>query len=319
MRCTPAVGALLVCLLGAVAAADYQAGIPEQSAAVVKIGGCTGVCVSPAGLILSAEHCGSQLTADFESHGRHQLEVVYDPPRNNRDEAVMYHVVGGTEGFPWVAIAGRRPRVGDEVWSIGWPSEGRSSKQWEMHRGRITAVGAEGSWGMRTADGIRCDFAIFGGNSGGPLFNTEGQLIGLASTSDRSSASTWIGPESIAQAISNCPQGQCPPPGSNGGIRIGPPIDIDFGGEEAIPDVPDVPGPEVPDVPGDVPRFHAPAPPQELVPAPAPQTEPAATKTDLIYAIVAVLGSYFGVPWLPRVAQILLGVFGAQIVRKTKE
>lgn len=276
-------------------AAAEPTSVPPEAAAVVQIdNGCTGVCVHPDGIILSADHCGSARSVTFENEGRFSLDTLYDPPQDGVDQALMFKCQHGAN-LPYVEIAEQAPRPGDEVYSIGYPSEERAGRKWSMFRGRITHTHyTHGT--PPAADGIRVDFPVWGGNSGGPLFNASGELVGLCSTSDRNSVSTWVGPEDIRATLSYA-----------GGVRIGPPLEIEFGENEPIPDPPIEYGP-------------TPLPPAPF-PTPQPVERPAVAidTRSLIMIVASTAASVLGLPWLPRAAQLLLGLFGMRLSRKQQE
>lgn len=314
--------AALFAALVLTAAIDGPAQVPAQSAAVCRLStGCTGVNVHPSGIILTAEHCGApqNATATFEGGlGTVNLDLIYDPVKDGVDNAALFAVRGTRNDLPCVAIAECTPQVGDDVYAIGFPREGRDGPKWTMSRGTITHTNYPQVGAIVAADGVRTDFPIWGGNSGGPLFNADGDLIALASLSDRNSHSVWIGPKSISAALTQCPDGRCPP---QGGIRLGPPLQIDFPQRTPEPRAPEPPldpkaGPI--DDAYDLYKFFAPedAPP----PPDAPRDAPAAAVSvqDVILIAATVAGTMFGLPWLPKVAQLLLSIFGAQITRRPK-
>lgn len=174
-------------------------------AATVRVGsGCTGVCVSPEGYILTARHClaangskpaSSNVSVEFVSHGSATAQVVH--VADKADVAVLR--VPGTD-WPFVEVAAAAPREGDAVTSLGFPG-GRFAR----HEGQVSFVG------MRTFQTpgllrnlrhseqmqvIETDYRILPGSSGGPLFSAGGAVLGLASRSTTDAAnvpgSWWV-------------------------------------------------------------------------------------------------------------------------------
>lgn len=273
--------------------------VPEQADAVVRLGGCSGVIVHPAGLILSADHCGLPGSATLDDGTTRSVVSLYDPPQDGIDQASLFAIDPPGE-YPYVAVARTRPDENDLVYSIGWPAEGRNRAQWEMHRGRIVAVDVSRG-NPHVEDGIIADFPVWGGNSGGPLFNEHGELIGICSQSDRRSRSVWIGPDSIENALAQCPEGRCPPPGS---IRIGPPIEVELPRDDPAPLPPPKDDPQLPPRTPDAPRGP-----------PAPPTQMELPVGDIVMLAATVAGVVFGLPMLPRFAGMLLSVLGIQVTR----
>ena len=145
------------------------AGPPEQ--AVVKLtmpsgGFCSGVLVN-GDLILTAEHCGFEKNVKvlFRDGTSSIANGVYDPPKNSRDQVTVYKLTKPSANS--VAVGTKRPSRGDPVRSVGYPGG-----KFSVVEGSITSSSAEYLW---------TDFWILEGNSGGGLFNADGNLVGIAS------------------------------------------------------------------------------------------------------------------------------------------
>ena len=152
-------------------------------------GGCTCVVVHPDGWALTAEHCGHKGEFEVEIAGRTvKAREVYDPPKNKVDEAVLVKLDGGP--FRFAAVADDPIAVGDRFFSWGFPAGNRS-----YISGKVIPAEDNGK-AVVAADG-----AAIGGHSGGPLFNSRGQVCGLLSKSDRATISTWIPLESVREAM----------------------------------------------------------------------------------------------------------------------
>lgn len=166
------VNAVALVLLCTVARADVRD-------AVVKIGGCSGVCVDPSGLVLTAKHCDHPETVTVEFPGRTvSAQRVYEAPET--EGPVVFDCEG--DGYPFAAVADQVPPAGSPVWSLGYPNQ-------------------DGVRTLRRADGVLLSggqfrfrgglfqanvvsFRTAGGWSGGPLFDANGRVIGLLNSGD---------------------------------------------------------------------------------------------------------------------------------------
>jgi len=174
-----------------------------NEAAVVRLSGCSGVCVSADGLILTADHCGNApiIPVTFPDGSKYEATIEYSPPQNGIDEAQTYRI-SGVGGLPFAPVAKSQPKAGDKVWSVGYPAG-----NYQRNAGRVERIGfttsGNASFAVRIDDGVVTNWQSDGGNSGGPLFNEAGEVIGLLSMSGSEPRSYWIGLTSIRQAMSN--------------------------------------------------------------------------------------------------------------------
>jgi len=154
-----------------------KAALPRARAATVCIeigkGAGTGVIVSEDGLVLSAAHVtgavGKKVKIRMEDGTEHTaktLGLVADT------DAAMLQMEG--EGpFPHVEIErGGPPRLGDWVFSVG------HSGGFDKERGSVVRLGRLVRIARNT---FQSDCALIGGDSGGPLFDLTGKLVGIHS------------------------------------------------------------------------------------------------------------------------------------------
>ncbi|MDB4793229.1 serine protease [bacterium] len=145
------------------------------------------------GLAITAEHC--RITPQSTVADPATVDSLYDPVKNGIDEAQLISIEGFHDA-PLLAI-GPTPSVGDSVTAIGYPDGVRTE-----YSGKVVA-------NTLTHPVIVCDFLIDHGASGGGLFNTRGELIGIASAKDEElGQSHWIHTESICEAFAARPPHQ---------------------------------------------------------------------------------------------------------------
>jgi len=157
------------------ARADNPRGTTCQDCVVV-IGGCSGVCVSREGHILTAGHCKTQDVEEITwPDGRKvQAHKLYD---NGKAEGCVVFDCDG-EGYPFIPVSQTVPQLGDVVYSGGYPAR-NGVRAFEQSQGKVLggAIRNEGS------DEFLCnmttDMGLAGGWSGGPLINARSEVIGV--------------------------------------------------------------------------------------------------------------------------------------------
>jgi len=136
---------------------------------------CSAVCVTPDGMLLSVGHCGTPTHAEFAGE-TWRIKVLgrSDDPV----EACLVLRLLDVEGpLPYAAIAKAAPARGDPVFSWGFPHG-----KLVLRRGK--AVGTAPfrmRGGRRTQPILLADMRLRPGHSGGPLFNAQGEVVGLSS------------------------------------------------------------------------------------------------------------------------------------------
>jgi serine protease Do len=136
-------------------------------------GSGSGVVVSPDGLILTAAHVtggvGKEFTAIFEDGRKVKAEslgLVSDT------DCAMARI---TEPGPWPHVEVDRAdasRLGDWVYSLGHSGGFDKERGVVVRLGRLVQV---------KDDTLQSDCSLIGGDSGGPLFDLAGKLIGIHS------------------------------------------------------------------------------------------------------------------------------------------
>lgn len=151
--------------------------LPKAREATVCIdigeGSGSGVIVSPEGLVLTAAHVaggvGKELTVIMEDGKRLKAESM--GLVSTTDCAMVRILEKGT--YPFVVMDREdSTKLGDWVFSLG------HSGGFDKDRGSVVRLGRL----VRAAEStIQSDCTLIGGDSGGPLFDLEGRLIGIHS------------------------------------------------------------------------------------------------------------------------------------------
>jgi hypothetical protein len=177
-------------------AAALAIAVPVSAAtrdAVVRIGGCSGVCVDPAGIVLTAKHCGltANETVVFPETGSVTARRIYVGPE--AEDVVVFDCAG--DGWPYVTVADAVPPAGSRVQTLGYP--GSVAGQRNPGRGLMMAEGTLLGGGEQTVlqNGQplgnflanRTDLVTGPGWSGGPLFDKQDHVIGILSAGDEKS------------------------------------------------------------------------------------------------------------------------------------
>ena len=165
----------------------------QASDAVVSIGGAKGVIVSPSGLIMTAEHITNarQIEVTLSDGSKRQAILKRLPLKNYVDEVQVYHILGGGE-FPFVAISSTPAKDQDFVTSRG--NSGIVTEE-------DTNISPGPSFQTGLRGGIVTNWPSKESESGSPLLNENGELIGILSMSGEWPRSYWIGLDEIHTAI----------------------------------------------------------------------------------------------------------------------
>ncbi len=139
----------------------------------LEAGEGSGVIISPEGLVMTAAHVttgvGEEFKVRFEDGSEHQAVSL---GLDSQTDAALAQLKGGGP-YPYVTVAASDDlKVGHWVYALGY------SGGFDKERGIVARVGRI----VREAEvTIQSDCAVIGGDSGGPLFNLKGQLVGIHS------------------------------------------------------------------------------------------------------------------------------------------
>lgn len=156
-----------------------QALLPQVRPAVVAIltgdGTASGVIMNADGLVLTAAHVA-------ERPGR-TLQVVLDDGSvvqgltlglDKTTDAALLQLRDSKRRWPHVAVSRQvsHARPGDWCFALGHPGGFDKSRGVVLRVGRVI---------KQTANSLQTDCVLMGGDSGGPLFNLQGEVIGVHS------------------------------------------------------------------------------------------------------------------------------------------
>lgn len=145
----------------------------------------SGVCISSEGLVLTNAHVVEDApVVEVEGESGSYLGVVVKV-HVERDVALLKL---GTTNLKPVRIAAEEPTVGDDLFVAGTPLRLENANM--LTKGVVSKIGL-----LDRQRYIHMDAAIAPGNSGGPVFNHTGSLIGLsvAIQTDSDGTRTHIG------------------------------------------------------------------------------------------------------------------------------
>lgn len=156
---------------------SLQDSLPKTRAATVCLqigeGSGTGVIVSPEGLVLTAAHVSGGVDQEVTALMEDGTEVKgVTLGLNSETDAAMVQLQGDGP-FPFVEMdRDDSTKLGDWVFALGY------SGGFDQARGVVVRLGRL----VRMAEStVQSDCLLIGGDSGGPLFNIEGLLIGIHS------------------------------------------------------------------------------------------------------------------------------------------
>ncbi len=140
----------------------------------------SGVLVSPGGLVITASHVvqiADAIRVEFQDGTQVNARVVSSEPAA---DVAMLKLERVPENAIVVAMGDSDTvRVGENVFVIGAPyGEGHTLTVGYISARRSSDRGVDG---IALGEFFQTDAAINKGNSGGPLFNTEGEVIGIVS------------------------------------------------------------------------------------------------------------------------------------------
>jgi putative serine protease PepD len=174
----------------------------------------TGIVLNDKGLILTNDHVvagATSLTVAAKGSASMTAPATLVGEEANEDLALIKVNPSGLGLTPLTLASTKNVQVGDAVYAIGNPY----GLEETLTRGIVSALGRTISApdGAKITGAIQTDAALNPGNSGGPLLNEQGQVIGVnsqiasdaASVSGSQPGSTGVGfaisSDTVAQAV----------------------------------------------------------------------------------------------------------------------
>lgn len=147
-------------------------GMPNQPQQRVQAQG-SGFVITNDGYVVTNNHVidgASKIQVSFDDQEKLDAELVGTDPRT---DLALLKIKGSKSDFPHVKFAEKEPRVGDWAIAVGNPFGLGGT----VTAGIVSALARD--IGSGPYDYMQIDAAVNRGNSGGPTFNLEGEVVGI--------------------------------------------------------------------------------------------------------------------------------------------
>ena len=133
----------------------------------------SGFVISEDGYVVTNNHVvdgASKITVAFDENNKHEATLI---GTDQRTDLALLKIKTTGKTFPFVKFAKNQGRVGDWVLAVGNPFGLGGT----VTAGIVSALGRD--IGSGPYDFLQIDAAVNRGNSGGPTFNLEGEVVGV--------------------------------------------------------------------------------------------------------------------------------------------
>jgi serine protease Do len=134
----------------------------------------SGFVISEDGYVVTNNHVidnAAKITVSFDEHNKYEAQLI---GTDARSDIALLKIKADNKKFPFVRFSDKASRVGDWVLAVGNPFGLGGT----VTAGIISAL-ARGNIGDGPYDYMQIDAAVNRGNSGGPAFNLDGEVIGV--------------------------------------------------------------------------------------------------------------------------------------------
>ena len=153
---------------------------------------CSGALIDESGVIVTAYHCiasGRETVVEFRSGDQYRGQTISVDPEH---DLALVKLDDWTGDVSTLVLRSTPVKQGEYVYALGHPFAPFAEKpvlqgtlQWSITSGVVSAVG------QRL---IQVDAPLNPGNSGGPIVDTNGDIIGIASRKRRGDNLSFLGP-----------------------------------------------------------------------------------------------------------------------------
>ncbi|MCB9758768.1 MAG: trypsin-like peptidase domain-containing protein [Alphaproteobacteria bacterium] len=198
--------ALLAALLGGPPCVAAEPDVWLDSVVLLETGPaiCAGVLIDEAGTVATAYHCvasGRRPRVEARDGAQARGTLLATAPR----EDIALVSVPELAGRPWLPLAEEAPRPGDAVWALGHPFGTEADRyrgfegllRWSVSAGIVSAVGPRL---------VQVDAALNPGNSGGPVVDEAGRVVGISSRKLRADNLGFIAPAALVAELVEAPE-----------------------------------------------------------------------------------------------------------------
>lgn len=169
---------------------------------------CSGALVDDDGTVLTAYHCVASGRETMVQTRSDQTFRAYTVAVDVQHDLALIQLEDWSpnNGYTPLIVQPENPNQGDLVYALGHPLAPyarkpmlRGTLQWSVSQGIVSAVGERL---------IQVDAPLNPGNSGGPIVNTSGEIVGVASRKLRGDNLSFLGPATFVPLMIDEPSQQ---------------------------------------------------------------------------------------------------------------